>query len=77
LQGHTARVACLAFSPDGAILVSGDAAGKIKLWDAELGLERLSLDGHTRAITALAFSPNGATLASGDASGAIRLWRGQ
>ena len=33
LKGHTEGVVCVAFSPDGKTLVTGDGAGVIRLWD--------------------------------------------
>ena len=39
LAGHTARVACLAFSPDGKILASGDDGGTVKIWNPTSGQE--------------------------------------
>ena len=35
LRGHTNRVRWIAFSPDGALLVSGSDDGTIKLWDGQ------------------------------------------
>jgi hypothetical protein len=40
LSGHTRTVTCVALSPDGMSLASGDDEGTIRLWTAEL--ERLS-----------------------------------
>jgi WD40 repeat protein len=66
---------CLAVSPDGEVLATGNEAGCVYLsWhlpDAEL---QDHLDEHTRAITGLAFSRDGRTLASASADGAVLLW---
>src|SRR5439155_6917862 len=62
----------VAFSPDGQRLASGagrfegqpkDAAGEVKIWDAQTGKELLSLT-HTHVISGVAFSPDGQRLAS-------------
>jgi WD40 repeat protein len=74
LEGHTAGVLAVAFSPDGKRLASGDAKGVVKVWDRRSLRATLSLRGHTAAVRAVAFSPDGKSLASGGADGAVRLW---
>jgi RNA polymerase sigma factor (sigma-70 family) len=64
---------CLAFSPDGRILASGNADGTIVLHDRITG-EQTTLIGHQDYITSLAFNPDGETIASVSRQGAIRLW---
>ena len=65
---------CLAFSPDGRILVSGNVDGTITLYDRITGT-RKTLIGHNREyITCIALSPDGKTLASSNREGTIRLW---
>ena len=59
---------------DGQTLVSGDASGAIKTWQAFTGDSRL-LAQHSAAITSLAISPNGQILASGSEDNAIHLWQ--
>ncbi len=61
----------IAFSLDGAILASGNAAG-ITLWDISTGKPRASLgDNSTLSVT---FSPDGTLLASGSVNGTVHLW---
>jgi len=42
LVGHTNTIVSLSFSPDGRFLVSGDAGGGLKVWNAESGAEIFS-----------------------------------
>lgn len=76
--------ACLAFSPDGALVASGpqgigyfggltDMPG-IDLWDVAAARRIRRLEGHPWGINALAFSPDGTTLASAGGEGIARLW---
>jgi RNA polymerase sigma factor (sigma-70 family) len=64
----------LAFSPEGASLVTGDQAGKIQLWDVQNGEELLTLRLGEKAIRGIAFSPDGMTLAVTDLASGVQLW---
>ena len=74
----------VAFSPDGLTLAIGhnydlnhrrpDPGNTIiRLWDAETGQHKATLEGHTDDVTSVAFSPDG-TLASASYDGTIFLW---
>jgi RNA polymerase sigma factor (sigma-70 family) len=70
---------CLAFSPDGKMLASGDHApawnlNTIRLWDVTTGQELRRIQGHANGVTSVAFSPDGKVLASGSVDQTIRLW---
>ena len=72
LTAHTSAVKCLAFSPDGHLLASGDNDGTILLWHRMTGAQKV-LTKSTESVSNLAFSPDGKTLASGG-EGTIRFW---
>ena len=65
----------VAFSPDGALVASGDEAGFIRLWASQTGETICVLKGHSAAVWSLAFSPDGQILASGSYDQTARLWR--
>ena len=69
---------CLAFSADGAQLVTGQEDSQLRLWQlspTEAFTRRcLSFRGHASGVRAVATSPNGHWLASGDDVG-LRLWQ--
>jgi WD40 repeat protein len=71
----------LAVSPDGKLVAAASKDGKVCIWDAESGKERLYIvahPGHSDAAFSssphLAFAPDGKTLASASTDRTIRLW---
>ena len=75
LEGHTATVRSVAFSPDGKTLVSGAEDRKnVRLWDTTTGKELRSFDGDPAPILTVAFSPDGKQILSGGQSNIVRLW---
>jgi serine/threonine protein kinase/WD40 repeat protein len=65
---------CLAVSPDGRVLATGDEKQQVRLWELPSGRELAAWPAHEAAVTALAFSPDGSTLASGAKDGTLKLW---
>ena len=59
LEGHTDAVASLAFSKDGATVLTGSHDKTIRLWSAETGETIRTLEGHTEAVNSAAFSNDG------------------
>jgi RNA polymerase sigma factor (sigma-70 family) len=65
---------CLALSPDGRMLASGEFGGAIRLRDPDTGNQRTTLNGHKVGVNGLAFSPDGRTLASAGLDRLVKLW---
>ena len=64
----------VAFSPDGASLLSGSWDSTLKLWDAASGLLLRTFEGHLGEVTSVAFSYDGKRVISGSADGTTRVW---
>jgi WD40 repeat protein len=67
-------VSCVAFSPDGTLLVAGGSQGRIDLFQAVDGKYVRSLPGHAGPVTTVLFHPSEAVLLSGSKDRTIRLW---
>jgi len=74
LAAHQSGAACVALTPDGALVAAGGADGRIHLWDAATGKPKGDLPGHAGGVTALAVGCNGLVLASAGRDGAVYLW---
>lgn len=65
---------CVAFSPDGSAVVTGNSDGEVEITDVALHSTRKLGDGWTPIAGGVAFSPDGTRIVSGDTEENIRLW---
>ena len=72
--GHSDCVNSVAFSPDGAYILSGSDDKSLKLWDRQTGKIVKSYEGHSNRVNSVAFSPDGAYILSGSADKSLKLW---
>jgi len=68
------KVESLAFSPDGATLLTASRDQPVRLWDVATGKQLRGLGGVRVAIHVAAFSPDGKRIAWGDEHGSVRLY---
>ncbi len=74
LEGHTGPVRSVAFSPDGARLVTGSSDGTAKVWDARTGRPLLELRVNLTMVQGVAFSPDGRRLAISSNNKTAKVW---
>jgi WD40 repeat protein len=73
LNSHGTGITAVALDTTGAIAVTGDLDGVVRV-GAATGAEPHLLVGHQRRIRDLAVSPDGQWIASGDQAGTIQIW---
>ena len=73
-MAHAAPVLALAWSPDAALLASGDRDGNVRVWNPLTGRCLRRLDAaHDGGVAALAFAPGGSHLISAGYDGTARV----
>jgi WD40 repeat protein len=68
-------VTCLAFSPNGKLVLTGAYNGTVGLWAADSGKLLMMLKKHAGHVKCVAFSPDGQLALSADSNGWVFLWR--
>ncbi len=73
-RGHAGGVEALAYSSDGARIVTGGRDKTVRLWDVNTGAEVRQFQGHTAQVLAVAYSPDRKRIASAGHDSAVRVW---
>ncbi|CAG8631193.1 5022_t:CDS:10 [Paraglomus occultum] len=71
---HDSSVTAMDISPGGALFVTGDEKGLIKVGDAKSGTTRRELVGHVAGIGTCRFFPSGQVVLSGSSDFQLRIW---
>ena len=77
LRGHTDTVTSVQFNVDGSLLATGGMDGCVKIWDAQSGTCKHTLDGPAEAIDWVQWHPKGNVLLAGSSDFSAWMWSGQ
>ncbi len=73
LVGHEDDIASVAFSPDGAQLLTASYDGTARVWDVHTGQELMNIFGHENSADIALFSPDGTFIVTGAGDGVVRV----
>ena len=71
--GHVMEALDFDFSPDGKLLATAGAEGKVIFWDVDSGQQISTMRAHQNWVTCIAFSPDGSKLATGSRDRTCRV----
>ncbi len=74
LGGHTGGVSSVAFSPDGARIVTASYDSTARIFDAATGRQLSLFGGQEDKLTSAAFSPDGKRVVTGSRDRTARVW---
>ena len=75
LKRHGASIRSVVFSPDGRRILTASFDGTAKVWDADSGLELLTLKNERAWVCwSAAFSPDGRQIVTGTEDNTAKVW---
>lgn len=64
----------MAYSPDARYVATGQADGRVAVWEVSSGRLLKTISGHTDSVTAVAYTPDAHMLISGSYDNTVRGW---
>lgn len=77
LQGHTALVAQVEFTPDGSSLVSSSLDGTARRWDLTSQTEACRFEGHAAGVLSMSLARDGRRVAARSFDNTVRVWEAE
>jgi len=74
LEGHTAYVHCVAFSPDGRSVVTGSHDRQTRVWNVRRGTLEQTFRGHQSYVKAVDYSYDGRFILTGSGDCTAMIW---
>ncbi len=68
------HISCMAFAPDGSVLLSGTRDGFVQVWNPIDRTLVKTFSAHLDGVSRLQLSPDGSLIATGGSDGAIKVW---
>jgi WD40 repeat protein len=74
LEGHTAAISAVSFSPGGKLLATASHDKTVKVWEAGTGNLTQTFTEHAAPVLAVSFAPDGKLVASASADKKVLIW---
>ena len=74
IAGHSGPVTSVAFSANGALLLTGSRDRTAKLWNVASGADIRTFSGHTGAVNCARFSPDNSRIITGSDDASAIIW---
>ena len=73
-EAHAGPINTIGRTPDGRLLVTGDAGGDLQVWEAETGSSLKSFQAHSGAVNSVVVTSDGQRIISGGTDRQIKVW---
>ena len=72
--GHSDRVFCCSYSPDGKKIATTSEDKTVKLYDSISGNCLKTLEGHSNSVNSCSYSPDGRNIATASSDRKVKIW---
>jgi WD40 repeat protein len=75
LSGHQGPVNGLSWQPNGQMLATAAADGRVRLWNLKTYQQQKIFSAQGSSLNGISFAPNGQTIAAATQNGVVQLWK--